>query len=42
MWKILQEHIELDIVEVFETVEEAEATLGAPLVPAQLGLVATR
>ena len=39
VWSLLDEHIRLGFVEVFDSVEAAEEALGAPLVPARLGMV---
>ena len=39
VWQLLQEHLDLGFIEVFNTIEDAEAALGAPLVPSKLGLV---
>ena len=39
VWGLLDEHIRLGFVEVFDSIEAAEKALGAPLVPARLGMV---
>jgi len=39
VWGLLDEHIRLGFVEVFDSIEAAEKALGAPLVPSRLGMV---